>query len=231
MITTLLSVITGIYICAALYHLCFAARKIQTGLHLTFGMMCIIAAGYSLSEQAIYSSSSIPSFVYALKSLIGFGIAFLIGATWFTVYFTDSPSLRPASLLTFAAVVLLTLNLFSPQGILIERIHRFEHLRLPWNEQVSFPSTDLAWWIIILWVFYLAVYLFILLGSRRLWSAGHRRAALVLAANVLFFLIAGVVDLAIDLRQLRWVYVAEFRFLLCIVSMAVYSARQFSRKA
>ena len=231
MIPTLLSVISGIYICAALYHLCFAARKIQTGLHLTFGMMCIMAAGYCLSEQAIYSSSSIPSFVYALKWQLCFGIVFMTGAIWFTVFFADYPSPRPACLLSIAAIVLLTLNLFLPRGILIEKIHRFEHLSLPWNEQIAFPSTDLAWWTIILWLFSLTVYLFVLHGCRRLWSAGRRRAALVLGANVLFFLIAGMVDLAIDLRQLRWVYVAEFRFLLCVVSMAAYSSRHFSRKA
>ena len=116
-------------------------------------------------------------------------------------------------------------------GIIVDKIHRFERLRLPWDEQIAFPSTDLAGWTVILWLFSLLVYLFVLYGSRRLWSSGRRRAAMVLAANVLFFLIAGVVDLAIDLRKLRWVYVAEFRFLLCIVSMAVYSTRHFSRKS
>jgi len=231
MISTLLSITTGIYICAALYHLCFAARKIHTGLHLSFGMMCVMAAGYSLSEQSVYSSSSIPSFVHALKWQLSFGIVFMTGATWFTVFFTNNSSRLTVWLFGVAAIGLLAKNLFSPYGIIVDKIHRFERLSLPWDEQIAFPSTDLAGWTVILWLFSLLVYLFVLYGSRRLWSAGRRRAAMVLAANVLFFLIAGVVDLAIDLRKLRWVYVAEFRFLLCIVSMAVYSTRHFSRKS
>ena len=227
LIPGILSLISGIYICAALYHLSFAARKIQTGLHLAFGVMCIMAAGYCFSELAIYRSLSIPSFILALKWLIGFGIAFMVTAVWFTVSFTDSLSRRPACMISIAGFILFAFNLFSPHGILIEKIHRFERMRLPWSEQIAFPDTALGWWTLVLWLFYLSVYLFVLYGCRRLWHDGRRRAALVLAGNVFFFLVAGLIDLAIDLRELRWVYLAEYRYLLCVISMAVYSSGQF----
>ena len=231
LIPTLLSLTSGIYICAALYHLGFASRRIQTGLNLTFGVMCIMAAGYCLSEQAIYRSQTTEAFLLSLKWLIGLGIAFMVAATWFAVYFTNSAARRPAYLISIAAAVLFAVNLILPRGMLFTTVHRLERLQFSWNEQITFPDATLGWWTLVLWLFYLSVYLFVLNGCYRLWRQGRRRAALMLTINVIFFLIAGLVDLSIDLRKLSWFYVSEYRFLLCVISMSVYSSGQCRRRA
>ena len=229
LVHTLLSLLTGVYLCAAIYHLCIAARNRQKGLHLSFSVMCIMAAGYCLAAKAVYSSLSIPAFLYALRWQLLFGIVFMTCAVWFTVFFTNWPSRLPALLLSLAALGLIALNHFSSGGILVAQVQSFDRLILPWGETIAFPNTNLSLWAAALWTFSLAVYLFVIMGCRRLWQVGRRRAALVIAANVIFFLSAGLFDLAVDLRSLQFIYVAEFRFLLCVFAMFVYTYKHFSR--
>ena len=185
--------------------------------------MCTMAAGYCLAAQGVYSSVSIPAYLFTLKWQLFFGIVFMASVIWFVVYFTNWTSPTSAFVLSIWAFGLVTMNLILPSGILLDKVHLFDRLRLPWGEQIAFPNTELGLGTIVLWLFSLSVYLYVLFGSHRLWRAGRHRAAIVLAANVLFFICAGVVDTLIDLRRIRWVYVAEFRFLLCVVSMFVYT--------
>lgn len=188
-----------------------------------------MAAGYCLAARAVYSSESIPTFLYALKCQLFFGIVFMASIIWFTVYFTNELSRLSASLFSLAALSLVVLNQLLPNGILIRTVHNFDRLRLPWGEHIAFPETDLSLWAAVLWSFSMAVYVFVIHGCLRLWRGGRHRAALALGANVLFLILAGLIDLTIDLRDVRWVYVAEFRFLPCVLSMAIYTSKNFGR--
>ena len=224
-IPSLLSIITGVYICAALYHFCFAVRGVNPGINITFAVMCVFAAGYSLSEQAIYASSSIDQYIYALKWMVSWGIAFLAGAIWFTFFFNGNISRSLAIWLNVLAVILIIANKLLPLGLLFKEARHFEPLLLPWNEAIAYPKMEIGWGMLAQWLFSLFVYAYILNSCWRLWREGRRRGALVMSMNVLLFLMAGIVDLGVDLRQVHWIYVAEFRFLFCVVSMAIYTSK------
>ena len=60
-------------------------------------------------------------------------------------------------------------------------------------------------------------------------TEGRQRAALVLAANVLFILCVAVFDFYIDLRRVHWVYVSECGYLMCVVPMFVYTFNNNSK--
>ena len=221
----LLSIITGVYICAALYHFCFAVRRVNPGINTTFAIMCVFAAGYSLSEQAIYASSSIDQYIYALKWMVSWGIAFLASATWFMFFFNGSSSRSLAIWLNILAIILILANKLLPLGLLFREARHFEPLLLPWNEAIAYPQMEIGWGLLAQWLFAIFVYAFILNGCWHLWRQGRRRGAVVMSINVLLFLVAGIVDLGVDLRKIHWIYVAEFRFLCCVVSMAIYTSK------
>jgi hypothetical protein len=86
--STLLSILIGIYLCAAVYHFWVVAKMKQTGIQLSFSVVCLMAAGYCLAAKAVYSAFSIPAFLHAFKLQVSSRFVFLVGVVWFTVYYT-----------------------------------------------------------------------------------------------------------------------------------------------
>jgi hypothetical protein len=228
---TLLSILMGIYLCAAVYHFWVATKMKQTGIQLSFSVVCLMAAGYCLAAKGVYSASSIPAYLHALKLQVSVSCVFIAGVVWFTVYFANLTSRRFPILLSIVAGGLAALNQFLPAGIIVDTVHNLVYLRLPWGEQIAFPDTDVSQWAIALWSYSLTVYMFIFYSCYRLRQTGQRRAALVLFINVLSILSIAIYDLSVDLRQIRWMYLAEYRFLPCVISMVIYTSKSIKRQA
>ena len=221
----LLNILIGIYLCAAAYHIWAAAKVKQPGAQLSFSMVCLMAAVYCQFEKAVYSALTNQAYLQALKMQVTIGFVFMIGVIWFTVYFAGLTSRWFSIILSIMAVGLAVLNQFLPTGIYVSAVHDYHYLQLPWGEQIAFPDTDFSSWVITTWSYSLTVYVFVFYSCYYLWNKGRRRAALVLFINVLSILSVAVYDFSVDLRLIHWMYLAEFRFLPCVISMAVYTAR------
>jgi hypothetical protein len=48
--------------------------------------------------------------------------------------------------------------------------------------------------------------------------------------NVLSLLLVAIYDFSVDLRRIRLMFPAEIRFLPCVLSMAIYMSKHFSRQ-
>jgi hypothetical protein len=184
-----------------------------------------MAAGYCLCQKAVYSTLTNQAYLHALKLQVSIGFVFMIGVIWFTVYFANWTSSWFPIALSIGAVGLAALNQFLPTGILVGTVHSFDFLRLPWGEQIAFPNTDVSQWVIASWFLSLTVYMFIFYSCFRLWQKGRRRAALVLFINVISIFSAAAYDFSVDLRLIHWIYLAEYRFLPCVISMAIYTSK------
>jgi len=116
----------------------------------------------------------------------------------------------------------------SPGGIVVAAVQSFDRLVLPWGETIAFPNTSLSLWAAALWTFSLAVYLFVIMGCRRLLQVGRRRAALVMGANVIFFS-ALVFLISLLIYEAFNLYTSQnsafyFVFLLCSLTLINISA-------
>jgi hypothetical protein len=40
-----------------------------------------------------------------------------------------------------------------------------------------------------------------------------------------------IYDYAVDLRQIHWMYLAEYRFLPCVISMVIYTSKSIKQQA
>lgn len=228
---TLLNILIGIYLCAAGFHLWVAVKKNQPGVQLSFSMVCLMAAVYCQFEKAVYSAFTNQAYLQALQMQVSIGYVFMIGAIWFTVYFTGLKSRWVPIVLSIGAAGLVALNHSLSTGLHVSAVHDFDYLRLPWGEQIAFPDTEVSQWIIASWSYSLTVYMFVFYSCYRLLQKGRRRAALVLFLNVLSILSVAVYDSSVDLRLIHWMYLAEYRFLPCVISMAVYTSKSNTVKA
>ncbi|MEJ2284814.1 MAG: hypothetical protein P8X85_14595 [Desulfobacterales bacterium] len=227
---TLLNILIGIYICAAAYHVWVATKKRQAGAQLSFSIVCLIAALYCQYEKAVYGALTDQAYLCALNRQVSIGFLFWIGVIWFAVYFADLKLRWFAIILSIGAAGLAALTYLLPTGIHLSAVHDFQYLRLPWGEQIAFPDTDFSYWAIVPWSYSLTVYVFMLYSSFRLWQKGRRRAALVLLINILSILSVAVFDYLIDFRLIHWMYLAEYRFLPCVFSMAVYTSKSIKNQ-
>lgn len=227
----LLNLLIGIYLCAAAFHIWVAAKKKQTGIQLSFSIVCLVAAVYCQYEKAIYGALTDQAYLHAFKMQVSIGFVFMIGVIWFTAYFAELKTRWFPMMLSIVAAGLAAMNQLLPTGVLVGAVLNFDFLRLPWGEQVAFPDTEVSQWMILSWTYSLTVYTYVFYSCFRLLQKGRRRAALVLLINALSILSVAVYDFSVDLRLIHWMYLAEFRFLPCVISMAVYTSKSIKVNA
>lgn len=154
---------------------------------------------------------------------------FMAGVIWFTVYFTNPTSRVFPISLSICAAGLVALNQLLPGGILFAGVNNFDYLKLPWGEQIAFPDTNVSQWIFMSWSYYLAVFVYALVRCYRLLQSGLTRAVIVFGTNVVSLLLVTIFDISVDLRRIPSMYLSEFRFLPCVLSMAIYTSKNLKR--
>ncbi len=191
-----------------------------------FALVAVFAGLMSLMEPGIYQATTVSALAGSLWWNVTFAIFFLGSFAWFLVSYTGVASRGLAWLITAILGVDLVIQVFSPFSLLYSEITSIETARLPWGETVAVavgPPTALR-----PLVEAPGLLLGVLFGFAvvRMWKTGVRRRALLLsAAFVPYFVLFSLWGPMVDLGIVTAPYLASFGFLFVILVVGGELAR------
>lgn len=226
------AVLAGLCLYAAIHHLWLGWRGPPQMVHLLFGVLCLVAAGYVLAKLGTYRAESAQALVEMRRMVVSLAAIFLGIFPWFVAVYAGE--IRRASLLALSAlsVFLLAANLVLPYGIFFAELPELHRITLPWGETV----TDLRArqpnpWFYTALVFFLLSFLYAAHACVRQYRHGDRRRARSLGLALAVFFAFALGNQAVNFGNLKFVHTAEFGFVAMVLLMNWSLSQELRRDA
>ncbi len=204
--------VAGVVLLAAANHLVMAlSGKLHRGDGF-FSLACFFLMPYTLMNPILYSAVNVTEYLAAVRVQM-FCVAISMTAfLWFCAAFTKwKPKifLWTISIGLFATVMP---RVFSKDLLIYSNIRGMKTVILPWGESIQALDCDAG---PLVWVYFpliLLIFGFGILAGIRQYRHGQRWHGMSMAIGISGFLILVLNDIAVDLFNLDWFYVAEFGF-------------------
>ncbi|WP_445636272.1 Histidine kinase domain-containing protein [Nostoc sp. DSM 114161] len=216
-----LSIVAGICLYVGLFHLLIACGRLQTTLHLCFGLVCLGCVSYILALMLRYQAANVEDYIAAQKLVCFVGYIYAVAVVWFMAVFTKIKPVRLILVLNSLYVISLLINQISPTGIIYSHVSSLSSVSLPWGESIYYPEGTLN----PLFSFQLLALnsntVFAVSACYLQYRRGEKQAALSLGLSLAILVAAAQHDRLVDLGKIQFIYLAEFGYLSFIVIMSL----------
>lgn len=223
--------LSGICVYAALHHGLIAFRRPVERTHLWFALSCLGVALYIIAKASAYQADSAQALVAMRRWEISFAMVFLAILPWFVAEYT---TLRPRWLLAGVSVfftAVFAANLVLPYGLGFVELPDFQHVTLPWGEQVADLRVHRrGGWFIAAWLGLLLVFAYSILACVRQYRRGAYRRALTLALALGLFLAFVLFNQVVNFGLVNFIHTAEFGFIALVLIMSLSLTRELRER-
>ncbi|MFN6461378.1 MAG: sensor histidine kinase [Nostoc sp. DedVER02] len=221
LVPIVLSILAGICLYVGLFHLLIAYGRLQTTLHLCFGLVCLGCVSYIVALMLRYQAANVEDYIAAQKLVCFVGYIYAVTVVWFIAVFTKIKPVRLILLLNSLYAISLLINQISPTGILYSDVSSLSSVSLPWGESIYYPEGTLN----PLFGFQLlalnSTTVFAVSTCYLQYRRGEKQAALSLGLSLAIMIAAVQHDRLVDLGKIKFLYLAEFGFMSFIVIMSL----------
>jgi signal transduction histidine kinase len=219
--TTSIAIVAGLCLTFGILYLFIGIRR-QAGkaLNILFALFALAYAGAIITARASFMADSIDQYVSSARVSTFFAAVGFSLLIWFVAAYT---LIRPRILLglisaAFAIIGLATI--FTPD-LVVNTSGGVETRTFPWGETVLMAQEDDAVLLPLLLTALLASIVYIVLADVRQFRRGDRRAAVILAIGIGWFIFTIVEESLVELDMIDFVFLADFGFLGFVVAMGL----------
>ncbi|MFN6484821.1 MULTISPECIES: sensor histidine kinase [unclassified Nostoc] len=221
LVLIVLGIVTGICLYVGLFHLLIACGKLQTRLHLHFGLVCLGCVSYILALMLRYQAANVEDYIAAQKLVCSVGYIYAVTVVWFIAVFTKIKPVRLILVLNSLYAISLLINQISPTGILYSHVSSLSSVSLPWGESIYYPEGTLN---------PLFGFQLLALNSNTIFAVstcylqyrrGEKQAALSLGVSLAIQIVAVQHDRLVDLEKIQFIYLTEFGYLSFAIIMSL----------
>jgi len=214
-------IVCGICLAIGFLHLALFLRLSEQRSNLWFAVMCFSVAAGAFFEAAAYQASEVGTYNVVYKWQVTSQGLLWIAMVWFIAGFTGAARRWTAFAVTAAYVAAVLINLFSPFGILYDRIDALKATTLPWNESIVIAVGPANAWRVVADIGWLLLIYLVIECCIRLYRSGRKRRALFISASLLLCLgPAYIHGTLVDLGVLAPPFYVSFAFLTLLVIMS-----------
>ena len=221
LVPIVLGIVAGICLYVGLFHLLIACGRLQTTLHLCFGLVCLACVSYILTLMLRYQVANVEDYIAAQKLVCFVGYIYAVTLVWFIGVFTKIKPVRLILVLNSLYAISLLINQISPTGIIYSDVSSLSSVSLPWGESIYYPEGTLnplfGFQLLALNSNIIFAFSTCYLQYRR----GEKQAALSLGLSLAILIVAVQHDRLVDLEKIQFIYLAEFGFMSFIVIMSL----------
>lgn len=215
-----LFILVGICLYACINHLIFGFRSPVNRSRLLFAVLSILAAGFAVCEAMSFQQLAVAGFVVFHRIGMGIALLFFMVLPWFAQWYM--PVYQRQTIIGFNVVfsALLLVNLIRDNGFYYSNIHSLQQRTLPWGEQISYLQADVSGLGDITWLFFVAMFVYLLYGCFQQRNTAQQAKAGYFAASLMAFMVLASSDVLIDYGYLDFMRLGVFGVLALIVSMS-----------
>ena len=219
--TTSIAIVAGLCTAFGVLYLFIGMRRpSDRTLNVLFGLFALAYAGAIITARASFMAESLSRYVSALRVSTFFSAAGFSLLVWFVAAYTKT---RPRILLglitaAFATVGLATI--FAPD-LVVNVSAGVGTQTFPWGETVLMAQEDDATLLPILLIALLVSIVYMVVADIQQFRSGERRAAVVLAIGIGWFVFTIVEESLVELDVIDFVFLSDFGFLGFVVAMGL----------
>ena len=192
----------GIFLCFSVLFSIVGLWPRKKPLFLVYGVLCMLIAGFQASQAVIYSMTTVPEILPALRSRISFAVLALPLFYAFVCLYTQNPfKQRWMWSIGLVSLGFLLLNLLSPYTIRYAEITQIMPVRLRWGETVNVEMGRPSAWTHLYLTTWIFAFLWAIRRSLVFYRAGRSWDAVFFGAQFLIQLAAILFDVAHSYMQ------------------------------
>ena len=224
-----LLIVAGISLFAGLSHLIAWSRGAPDApTHGWFGVMALLVGLYTIASWSGYRGAEVEDVLGARRVALGLALIALPAFVFFSIRYARWRPRRFALAVWSLPLLLFAANLVLPYTVAYRTAPVLRTSVLGDGSLVHTLSAQPTYALVFVWA---PVYVFVLLGSWRLWRAGDADRAVPLAVGTLLMVVAGLNDSVFVQRGITNAYLSEFAFLGLIGLMSVRLSEELVRAA
>lgn len=219
--TTSIAIVAGLcFAFGGLYLFIGVRRKADRTINILFALFALAYGGAILTARASFMAETLHEYATAARIstfLAALGFSLLI---WFVAAYTN---VRPRVLLSLITAAFATIGLatiFTPD-LVVNVSAGVGTVTFPWGETVLMAQEQDAALLPVLLIALLASMIYIVIADIRQFRRGDRRAALVLAVGIGWFIFTIVEESLVELDVIDFVFFSDFGFLGFVIAMGL----------
>jgi|GEM_PF-3566715 len=219
-----LLILSSLCVYAFLNHLFFALRKPLDRLHLLLAGICLVLAGFGLSEAVIYQAQTISGYVAALKWNLSYILIFFMLFPWFIAEFTGFYPRKWLQFSTVAFGMIFLANLMQPFSLQFTEIKKLDVLRLPWGEEIIVPVGQHGF------LFWLAAFAalvmtgFAILALAAAWHRNRNRVSLAMLLTMLIWSGTVIEGILVRASVIDFIHLGPYGCLIMVITVSLISS-------
>jgi len=219
--TTAIAIVAGLCLAFGVLYLFIGVRRqADKALNILFGLFALAYGAAVLTARASFMAESLDRYATAARvSTIFAAVGFSL-LIWFVAVYTGTQPRIFLSLVTTAFAAIGLAAVVTPD-LVVNVSGGIETVTLPWGETVMMGQTDDAALIALLQIALLISIIYIVFADVRQFRRGDRRAAIVLAIGIGWFIFTIVEESLVELDVIDFVFLSDFGFLGFVVAMGL----------
>ena len=218
---TLFNILTGVCLAIGVWHFLAGIFKRERYTNLTLAALSISVAFYLIFRKLCYEATDISSFVIYIKFAMMFLSLSGISLAWFIFHYTQDKTYWAVTAITATYIVLIIINIFSPESILYREVITLEKGVLPWGETYTFPNARIHIWHFLVDFSILILITYMIYSAYRMYNYGIRDVALFFVIQVFIVVFAVVYDYLVLNQYLESPYLLPVFLVLFTISMSL----------
>lgn len=219
--TTSIAIVAGLcFAFGVLYLFIGLRRQADKALNILFGLFALAYGAAILTARTSFMAQSLDRHASAVRVSTVFAAAGFSLLIWFVAAYTRTQPRVFLGLVTAVFAVVGLAAIFAPD-LVINVTGGIETVTLPWGETVMMGQRDDAALIALLQAALLTSIVYIVLADIRQFRRGERRAAIVLAIGIGWFIFTIVEESLVELDVIDFVFLSDFGFLGFVVAMGL----------
>ena len=219
--TSSIAIVAGLCIAfGGLYLFIGVRREADRARNILFALFSLAYGGAILTARASFMADSVEQYASAARvstAIAAVGFTLLV---WFVAAYT---SIRPQALLSVLTAAFTTIGLAAVIGpeLVVNTSGGVETVTLPWGETVLMAQEDDAVLLPLLLAALLVSIIYIVIADIQQFRRGDRRAAVVLAIGVGWFIFTIVEESLVEVDVIEFVFLSDFGFLGFVLAMGL----------
>jgi signal transduction histidine kinase len=219
--TTSIAIVAGLCLAFGVLYLFIGIRRqADKALNILFGLFALAYGSAILTARASFMAESIERHASAARVSAVFAAVGFSLLIWFVAAYTKTRPRVFLGLITAVFAIIGLAAIFTPD-LVINISGGIETVTLPWGETVLMGQRDDAALIALLQIALLVSIVYIVTADVRQFRRGDRRAAVILAIGIGWFIFTIVEESLVELDVIDFVFLADFGFLGFVVAMGL----------
>jgi PAS domain S-box-containing protein len=218
---TLFNVLTGVCLAIGVWHFLAGIFKRERYINLTLAALSISVVFYLIFRKLCYQAEDVSSFVIYIKFAMMFLSLSGISLAWFIFHYTQDKTYWAVTAITSTYIVLIIINIFSPESILYREVIGLKEGTLPWGETYSYPEAVIHTWHFLVDFSILILITYMIYSAYRMYSYGIRDVALFFVIQVFIVIFAVVYDYLVLNQYIESPYLLPVFLVVFTVSMSL----------